>query len=143
MNSQKELEFQLPKGKRQLQVEVRIRFGNPKFGDCRNFGICKMELASDRNSSLKKKQQWSRAILKKEKEDLWIYFIKASMDEKTRALNFGRGFFLIEKRKKISGEIVEELEMEYFIFNHGKYAYLETVDHLIVRITSFGSQKYK
>ena len=72
----------------------------------------------------------------KEKEEVWIYFIKASMSEETRDFNFGKGVFLIEKAKVVEREISIQLEENLLTFSFGKYAFMETEKYLIVKVTS-------
>lgn len=141
MNAKLQRKFQLPQRKKQIQVEVSIRFGNPKYQDCRNFGICKMEVFDQSNLKMYQKKQFAHAIMIKEKEDSWIYFLKESMNPATLKMNFGKGFFLIEREKKVSVRIAEELEIEELTILPQRYEYMETEKFLIIKLTTFQTIK--
>ena len=136
MDLQKRIESDWSKKKQPLQVEVSIRFGNPKYEDCRNFGICKMELTTESNIFWKKRNRYAHAVILKEEDDFSIFFTKKTMTEKTIKEYFAMGFFVIEKEKKVEGEIAKKLEVKVLFFETGRYEVFESEEYFMIKVTS-------
>ena len=136
MDLQKRIKQDWSKRNRRLQVEVSIRFGNPKYEDCRNFGICKMELITESNVFLKKKNRYAHAVILKVEDGFRIFFVKRTMTEKTMKEHFAMGFFIIEKEKKEQGEIAKKLEVEVLFFEAGRYEVFEDEEYFMIKVTS-------
>ena len=91
----------------QKAIYVSIRFGNPNSGDCRNFGICKMENFEGAITEFKLKDGFALAKLVLEDNLVQLFFLKSSMSYETQMQYFGKSRFLIEEavqfEKKIKG----------------------------------------
>jgi hypothetical protein len=134
MNSQKELRFQIPKGKKQTQVEASIRFGNPKYDDCRNFGICKMSASHLPKVISKQKRQCANATLILSRDVLKIYFDKSSMNEYTKSNYFGKKYFVMEIEKLIPKTISQALHQTELLIPKNDYLIKEEQAYYMISV---------
>jgi len=136
MNSQQQYEFNLPQRKQQIQIEVGIRFGNPKYNDCRNFGICKIYEKPLSNVASKLKDHFANALMVFERGVLEIYFIKDSMSRRTCTHYFGSNYFQIECEKKIPDCIAKQFYPSITCIPNQEYIVTETVNYYMITIFS-------
>jgi hypothetical protein len=135
MNSQEELKFQIPKGKKQTQVEVSIRFGNPKYEDCRNFGICKMSASHLPKFISRQKRQCANATLILYGDFLKIYFDKSSMNEQTKSIYFlEKKYFVMEVEKLIPKAISQALSKVELLIPKNDYLIEEELDYYMISV---------
>ena len=111
----------------QEAVYVQIRFGNPTAGDCRNFGICKMEVYEGTVSEFQKKHGYALARFIIDNDKIQIIFEKSSMTEECRDLYFGKGFFLVEAEVKLGELLTKRLEIENTSLKVDRYTFVETL----------------
>lgn len=136
MNSQQQQQHDHRwQGNKQLdQVVVEVRFGNPKFKDCRNFGICKMELIKDSSALFEKREQYAKAVIVKRISELEIFFLKDTLTEKTKEVYFKDGYFEIETQKIVKGAVNSRLGMNQFSLKPGKYITADLEKYLKIKI---------
>lgn len=118
----------------QKAIYVSIRFGNPTSGDCRNFGICKMEVFDGTISEFQKKTGYALARFTIVNDKKQIIFEKSSMMEECQELYFGRGFFLIESEVPLGGVLSRRLEIENTFLKVGRYSFVETLTNYTIEI---------
>ena len=138
MNSQQQYEFKLPQRKQQIQIEVSIRFGNPKYSDCRNFGICKIYEKPLSNVASRLKDHFANALMVFERGTLEIYFIKASMSRRTCTHYFGSDYFKVENEKKIPSRITKQFYPSITHIPNQEYIVTKTVNYYMITIFSYG-----
>ncbi len=134
MNSQQKLKFQIPKRKKQTQVEVSIRFGNPKYEDCRNFGICKMSASHLPKFISRQKRQCANATLILYRNLLKIYFDKSSMNEQTKSIYFGKKYFVMEIEKLIPKTISQALHPTELLIPKNDYLIEEEQAYYMISV---------
>ena len=83
----------------QKAIYVSIRFGNPTSGDCRNFGICKMEVFKDAITAFRVQKGRALARLTFINNQVQLFFFKSSMTSCTQHMYFKKIYFLIETEK--------------------------------------------
>ena|GEM_PF-3016680 len=116
----------------QEAVCVQIRFGNPTAGDCRNFGICKMEVYEGTVSEFQKKRGYALARFIIDNDKKQIIFEKISMTEECQDLYFGRGFFLVEAEVTLEESLSRKLEIENRSLKVGRYPFVETLMNYLI-----------
>lgn len=135
MSEQLAWKFLKLKSFQQEDVEVSVRFGNPKYDDCRNFGICKMELSNESNIDTKDKIHFATAKLKIDKNKMWLCFNRSSIHPKTRSLYFRSGIFRVEKEKYIGKEICDQLNLNQFVILPKDYKIIITKKFFSIELT--------
>ena len=134
MNAQKKIAFISSQVNDIREVKVSVRFGNPQFADCRNFGICKMDARHKSDAYSASKLHHANAILQKKGENIWMSFIKASMHPKTMEIYFGKRVFEVKAQKKINNQICLKLETSSFFIKSQLYNITTTENHLIIQL---------
>ncbi len=115
-------------------IYVSIRFGNPTSGDCRNFGICKMEVFDGTITQFQKKTGYALARFTIVNDKKQIIFEKASITKATQELYFGNGVFLMEAEVPLGDVLSRRLGIENASLGIGKYLTLENLTNYIVEI---------
>ena len=123
---------EIPPG--QKSIYVSIRFGNPTSGDCRNFGICKMEVFEDTVTEFQKQTGYALARLISLSDKLQILFEKSSMTKKCQELYFGKGIFLIESKVIIENHLCRRLKIKDISLQVGRYKVTETSTSYTIEI---------
>ena len=118
----------------QNAVYVSIRFGNPTTGDCRNFGICKMEVFDAPITEFQKENGYALAQFSIVNDKKQILFEKAFMTKASQEFYFGKGFFLIEAEVCIGEELSRRLEVKNASLKAGRYLVIETLTSYIIKI---------
>ncbi|MFK8009084.1 MAG: hypothetical protein AB8H03_22175 [Saprospiraceae bacterium] len=134
MNAQQKFEIQLPIGRKDIKVEIFVRFGNPKDKNCRNFGICKISESQLPNVIARQREKCSNAILIFEKKSLIICFDKLSMSEKTKSIFFRNEHFVIDAEKLIPNTISKKINHTDLLIPKGNYLIREKQGYFFIDV---------
>lgn len=115
-------------------IYVSIRFGNPTSGDCRNFGICKMEVFDGTITQFQKKTGYALARLTIVNDKKQIIFEKSSMTKVTQELYFGNGVFLMEVEVPLGDVLSRRLGIKNTFLKVGRHPFLETLTNYTIEI---------
>jgi len=114
----------------QKEINLSIRFGNPKSEDCQNFGLCKIESFNETIEKFQIRPKYAFAKLTVEDNQVQLRFLKSSMTSNTQQQYFGKGNFLIEEEtttKKRFGRTIRTVT-----WKPGKYRITEDDLYLII-----------
>jgi len=136
MNAQKKIAFISSNESDIREVKVSVRFGNPSYTDCRNFGICKIDTQLKSDAYFASLLHYANAILQKNEENVFLLFIKKSMHPKTVEIYFGKGIFKVSKRKKVDSEICKKLELLNFQIMPKEYRITSTENYFLIELTA-------
>ena len=110
----------------QKTIHVSIRFGNPRSSNCRNFGICKMEVFEGPIAEFQKRPEYALARINIHNNEIQIMFEKSTMILESQELYFGRKFFLVESDVILDKSIIKKLGIGKTKLKAGKYPVIET-----------------